>query len=79
MSLEALTTEALAAIAAAEDLATLDQVRVQFTGKKSQLAEQSKSLGKMDPEQRKEFGGHIHAVQDPLFLQTVVGRAVCSS
>lgn len=34
MSLEALTTEALAAIAAAEDLATLDQVRVQFTGKK---------------------------------------------
>ena len=34
MSLEALTTEALAAIAAAQDLATLDQVRVQFTGKK---------------------------------------------
>ncbi|MGA5989276.1 phenylalanine--tRNA ligase subunit alpha, partial [Escherichia coli] len=49
MSLEALTTEALAAIAAAQDLATLDQVRVQFTGKKSQLAEQSKALGKMDP------------------------------
>lgn len=55
MSLEALTTEALAAIAAAEDLATLDQVRVQFTGKKSQLAEQSKALGKMDPEERKKF------------------------
>ena len=33
MSLEALTTEALAAIAA-QDLAALDQVRVQFTGKK---------------------------------------------
>ena len=44
MSLEALTTEALAAIAAAEDLAALDQVRVLFTGKKSQLAEQSKAL-----------------------------------
>ncbi|MDU6285980.1 MAG: hypothetical protein E6588_13550, partial [Acinetobacter sp.] len=50
MSLEALTTEALAAIAAAQDLVALDQVRVQFTGKKSQLAEQSKALGKMDPE-----------------------------
>jgi hypothetical protein len=37
MSLEALTTEALAAIAAAQDLATLDQVRVQFTGKKASL------------------------------------------
>jgi phenylalanyl-tRNA synthetase alpha subunit len=46
MSLEALTTEALAAIAAAQDLAALDQVRVQFTGKKSQLAEQSKALEK---------------------------------
>lgn len=34
MSLEALTTEALAAIAAAQDLVALDQVRVQFTGKK---------------------------------------------
>ena len=31
MSLEALTTEALAAIAAAQDLAALDQVRVRFT------------------------------------------------
>ncbi len=66
MSLEALTTEALAAIAAAEDLAALDQVRVQFTGKKSQLAEQSKSLGKMDPEQRKEFGAQIHAVREAI-------------
>jgi phenylalanyl-tRNA synthetase alpha chain len=37
MSLEALTTEALAAIAAAQDLAALDQVRVQFTGKKASL------------------------------------------
>ena len=34
MSLETLTTEALAAIAAAQDLATLDQARVQFTEKK---------------------------------------------
>ncbi len=66
MSLEALTTEALAAIAAAEDLATLDQVRVQFTGKKSQLAEQSKALGKMDPEQRKDFGAQIHAVREAI-------------
>ena len=66
MSLEALTTEALAAIAAAEDLATLDQVRVQFTGKKSQLAEQSKALGKMDPEERKNFGAQIHAVREAI-------------
>jgi phenylalanyl-tRNA synthetase alpha chain len=66
MSLEALTTEALAAIAAAQDLATLDQARVQFTGKKSQLAEQSKALGKMDPEERKVFGAKIHAVREAI-------------
>ena len=44
MSLEALTTEALAAIAAAEDLATLDQVRVQFTVRKASSLEQSKNF-----------------------------------
>ncbi|KAA5621335.1 phenylalanine--tRNA ligase subunit alpha, partial [Pseudomonas aeruginosa] len=66
MSLEALTTEALAAIAAAQDLVALDQVRVQFTGKKSQLAEQSKALGKMDPEERKVQGAAIHAVRETI-------------
>ncbi len=65
-SLEALTTEALAAIAAATDLATLDQVRVQFTGKKSQLAEQSKVLGKLDPDARKQQGAAIHAVREAI-------------
>lgn len=45
MSLENLQQDALTAIAGAENLQALEQVRVQFTGKKSQLAEQSKSLG----------------------------------
>lgn len=46
MSLEALTTEALAAIAAAQDLAALDQVRVQFTGKKASLQNNRKHWAK---------------------------------
>lgn len=66
MSLEALTNEALSAIASATDLATLDQARVQYTGKKSQLAEQSKALGKMDPEARKVEGAKIHAVRESI-------------
>lgn len=66
MSLEALTTEALAAIAAAQDLAALEHVRVQFTGKKSQLAEQSKALGKMEPEQRKVQGAALHTVREAI-------------
>lgn len=66
MSLENLTQDALTAIANANDLASLNDVRVQFTGKKSQLAEQSKSLGKMDEEQRKIFGAQIHAVREAI-------------
>lgn len=64
MSLEALTTEALAAIAAAQDLVALDQVRAIY--RKSQLAEQSKALGKMDPEERKVQGAAIHAVRETI-------------
>lgn len=66
MSSEVLTTDALTAIAAAENLVALDQVRVQFTGKKSQLAELSKSLGKMDPETRKVEGAKIHAIRESI-------------
>jgi phenylalanyl-tRNA synthetase alpha chain len=66
MSLDALTSDALAAIAAASDLATLDQVRVQFTGKKSQLAEFSKSMGKLDPEARKTQGAALHQVREAI-------------
>ena len=78
MSLEALTTEALAAIAAAQDLAALDQVRVQFTGKKSQLAEQSKALGKMDPEERKVQGAAIHAVRQQTLQQAELAKKLAS-
>ncbi|MEY2863732.1 MAG: hypothetical protein RLY58_1439 [Pseudomonadota bacterium] len=66
MSLDALTSDALAAIAAASDLAALDQVRVQFTGKKSQLAEFSKSMGKLDPEARKTQGAALHQVREAI-------------
>jgi phenylalanyl-tRNA synthetase alpha chain len=66
MSLDALTTDALAAIAAAHDLAALDQVRVQFTGKKSQLAELSKGLGKLDAEERKTQGAALHQVREAI-------------
>lgn len=49
MSLEALTTEALAAIAAAQDLVALDQVRVQFTGKKKPACRTIESIRENGP------------------------------
>jgi len=66
MSLDSLTSDALAAISAAPDLATLDQVRVQFTGKKSQLTELSKNLGKLDAEERKSQGAALHQVREAI-------------
>ncbi len=66
MSLDNLTSDALAAISAAPDLATLDHVRVQFTGKKSQLTELSKALGKLDPEERKRQGAALHHVREAI-------------
>ena len=66
MSLDSLTSDALAAISAAPDLATLDQVRVQFTGKKSQLTELSKALGKLDAEERKSQGAALHQVREAI-------------
>jgi len=66
MSLDSLTSDALAAISAAPDLATLDHVRVQFTGKKSQLTELSKNLGKLDAEERKSQGAALHQVREAI-------------
>ncbi|HEY4713230.1 MAG TPA: phenylalanine--tRNA ligase subunit alpha, partial [Aquirhabdus sp.] len=66
MPLEELTPSALAAIAAATDLASLEQVRVQFTGKKSQLAEVSKGLGKLDADARKAQGAVLHAIREAI-------------
>lgn len=40
----------------ASDLATLDQLRVQYLGKKGSLSAILKGLGKLSPEQRKEMG-----------------------
>jgi phenylalanyl-tRNA synthetase alpha chain len=70
MNLSALLQEALAAVAAANDIPALEEVRVTFMGKKGSITELLKSLGAMDPEARKLAGQHINElkqqVQDAL-------------
>ncbi len=58
--LTALVNDAQARIAEAGELQALDQVRVHFLGKKGLLTEQMKSLGKLEPEQRREAGQAIN-------------------
>ena len=56
--------EALAAVAAAGDLETLDAVRVAELGKKGRVSGLMGSLGKMSPEERKENGPKLNALKN---------------
>ncbi len=61
--LEALQSELLAEIAAAQDLAQLEAVRVKVTGKKGPIAQQMSKLATLPPEERKAFGAANNAVK----------------
>lgn len=64
--LTVLVNDALAMINSAADAQALEQARVQFLGKKSQLTELSKGLGVLDPEARKEQGAKLNQVRDAI-------------
>ncbi|MEA3277255.1 MAG: phenylalanine--tRNA ligase subunit alpha [Pseudomonadota bacterium] len=70
LGIEQLRKDALEKIAAATDLASLDQVRVRFLGKSGVLTAQLKQLGKLPKEQRPEAGQAINrakvAVQEAI-------------
>jgi len=62
--LDAVVDAALKATAQATDLAALDQVRVQYLGKKGEISAQMKSLGNLPPEERPKFGAVINEARD---------------
>jgi phenylalanyl-tRNA synthetase alpha chain len=63
-SLEEALVQAQRELAEADTLAKLDQVRVQYLGKKGLFTERMKELGKLPPEQRKEAGAEINRAKD---------------
>jgi phenylalanyl-tRNA synthetase alpha chain len=65
-SITELQARALADIEASESLQQLDELRVRFLGKKGEVTAQLKSLGAMEPEQRKAFGQAVNAARDAL-------------
>ena len=56
--------EALSRIAAADDLDTLEGLRVEFLGKQGSISALLKTLGGMSPEQRQSEGPKIHALRE---------------
>ncbi len=61
-----LVKRAEAAAVAAETVAQLDQVRVQFLGKKGEVTEQLKGLGKLSPEERPAVGAEINRAKEQI-------------
>lgn len=61
-----LEAEALAAVTAADDLADLEQVRVAFLGRRSQLSQTQRLMGELDDDGRRQLGMAING-----FKQTV--------
>ena len=59
--LDTLRDDALAAVAAADDLDALEAARVRFTGRKSDLTTIQKQLGGLAPDERRELGQAVNA------------------
>jgi len=64
MELEQILAEAETAVSNAIDEKSLDEVRVQFLGKKGQLTAQLKSLGSLAPEDRPKAGAAINVAKE---------------
>jgi len=71
-SLEKLAAEASAAIAAAGDIATLEELRVAYLGKKGSMTDLLKSLGQLPAEQRPAAGAEINRVKE--VVQAAIGE-----
>ncbi|MFT5710427.1 MAG: phenylalanyl-tRNA synthetase alpha chain [Halioglobus sp.] len=71
-NLNALAQEAKDAISAAEDNATLEQLRVDFLGKKGQITALLKGLGKLSAEDRPKAGAQINVIKQE--LQGLIGE-----
>jgi phenylalanyl-tRNA synthetase alpha chain len=63
-------------LAEADTLVNLDQVRVQYLGKKGLFTERMKELGSLPPEQRKEAGAVINRARDRFVADLEARKAV---
>ena len=70
--LESLAEKARNAISEASDTAALDQVRVDYLGKKGQITDLLKGLGKLSAEERPAAGAEINKVKQT--LQEFIGQ-----
>ncbi len=65
-SLEALKKELVETVKAANDIPALEEVRVTALGKKGKVTDMMKTLGGLDPEQRKQMGQALNQLKDEI-------------
>src|ERR671927_1522523 len=70
--LDSLRTDAEAAIAAASSSAELEELRVRYLGRKSELTQTLRSIGELPPEQRGPVGKQANEVR--VALESLLGR-----
>lgn len=63
-NITALKDELTAQISAANDLAKLEEARLAALGKKGRITDLMKSLGAMEPEERKNFGAAVNQLKE---------------
>ena len=63
-NLDALVSQALEAVQRSEDTAALEQIRVQYLGKKGELTQLMQTLGKLSAEERPKAGAVINAAKN---------------
>lgn len=72
--IDRIVEQAQAAVAKAEDLATLEQIRVQYLGKKSEFTTILKSLGSLPAEERPKVGSLVNEAKAS--IQTVLQQRI---
>lgn len=63
-NLDELVVNALATIASTDDVTSLEQLRIQYLGKKGDLTQVMKSLGNLAPEERPKVGALINEAKE---------------
>jgi len=76
ITLEDVLRQAQGEVASAESLASLDQVRIHYVGKKGLFTEQMKTLGTMPPDERKAAGALINQARDQFNVALEARKAV---
>ena len=77
--LKQLVTDGLDAVAQSADEAALDQVRVQYLGKKGELTQQLKSLGKLSAQERPAAGAKINEAKQQVQDAITVKRTMMAA